>query len=88
MVYIVSYDLSVPGQRYEELFSLIDKEGAWARLGGSAYLLESNKTAVELRDSFKVALDNNDKLYVGIVNAPAAWTGMPDEVTEWIKKRL
>lgn len=88
MVYIVSYDLSVPGQRYEELFSLIDKEGAWARLGGSAYLLESNKTAVELRDSFKAALDNNDKLYVGIVNAPAAWTGMPDEVTEWIKKRL
>lgn len=88
MIYIVSYDLSVPGQRYEELRSLIGKEGAWARLGGSAYLLESNKSAVELRDIFKGALDNNDKLYVGIVKAPAAWTGMSSEVTEWIKQKL
>ena len=88
MIYIVSYDLSVPGQRYQELSSLISKEGAWARLGGSAYLLESDKTAVELRNIFKAALDNNDKLYVGIVKAPAAWTGMSNEVTEWIKQKL
>lgn len=88
MIYIVSYDLRVPGQRYEELSELIKKQGAWARLGGSAYLLESDKSAVELRDCFKSALDANDKLYVGIVTAPAAWTGMSSGVSEWIKKRL
>lgn len=88
MIYIVSYDLSVPGQRYEELSALIKKQGAWARLGGSAFLIESDKTAVELRDIFKAALDSNDKLYVGIVTAPAAWTGMSSGVSEWIKNRL
>ena len=88
MVYIISYDLCAPGRHYEELAELINKEGAWARLGGSAYLLESNKTAVELRDSFKRILDINDKLYVGIVKAPAAWTGMSLEVSDWIKQRL
>ena len=88
MVYIVSYDLSIPGQRYEDISALIRKEGSWARLGGSAYLIESEKSAVELRDTFKVMLDKNDKLYVGKVTAPAAWTGMSEGVSEWIKKRL
>ena len=88
MIYIVSFDLCAPGQRYDDLFSLINKEGKWARLGGSAFLLESDKSAVELRDIFKNVLDGNDKLYVGKVEAPAAWTGMSDEVSEWIKNKL
>lgn len=88
MIYVVSYDLNFPGQRYEDLTALLNKEGAWARIGGSVFLLESDKTPVELRDLFKVVLDSNDKLYVGLVMAPAAWTGMPEKVSEWIKERL
>lgn len=88
MVFIISYDLCLPGQRYDDLIELIKKEGNWARLGGSAYLLESNKTAVEIRDLLKGALDCNDKLYVGKVTAPAAWSGMSEKVSEWIKNKL
>ena len=55
MIYIVTYDLSQPGQNY---------------------------------DKYKTALDSNDQLYVGAVSRPAAWIGMPDDVTEWIKKKL
>lgn len=44
MIYIVSYDLVVPGQKYDELLSLIKSERAWARLGGSAYLVDSDVT--------------------------------------------
>lgn len=88
MIYIVSYDLSEPGQCYEQLVKKIQESAQWAKLGGSAYMIESDKTAVELRDKFIEVLDTNDKLYVGQVNAPAAWFGMPKEVTEWIKKKL
>lgn len=88
MVYIVSCDLNVPGRRCEALSSLIRREGDWARIGGSAFLLESSKTPVELRDIFKGVLDSNDKLYVGQVATPAAWTGLSKEVSDWIKKKL
>ena len=88
MIYIVTYDLVEPGQRYEELIQLIKQGGIWARLGGSAYLIESNFTAVEIRDRYKTVLDVNDKLYVGQVITPAAWTGMSEGVSKWIKEKL
>lgn len=88
MVYIVSYDLKEPGQRYQELIGSITSCGKWARLGQSAYLIVSGESAVSLRDRFKQFLDSNDQLYVGIVKAPAAWVGMSDNVSQWIKKEL
>lgn len=88
MVYIVTYDLQEPGQRYSELLELIKACGNWARLGQSSYLIDCQEAAVQLRDKFISVLDRNDKLYVGQVLAPAAWTGMSEDVTKWIKERL
>ena len=88
MIYIVSYDLSEPGQNYDTLLNKIKEVGSWARLGGSAYLIETQKSAKELRDDFQTILDSNDKLYVGSVSAPAAWAGMPQNVSSWILSKL
>lgn len=88
MIYIVSYDLVEPGQKYEQLLALIKQEPAWARLGGSAYLVDSDETAVALRDKYRRVIDNNDILYVGVVKAPAAWIGLSNEVSNWIKEHL
>ncbi|MBO7415996.1 MAG: hypothetical protein J6U22_05415 [Bacteroidaceae bacterium] len=88
MVYIVSYDLSEPGQKYETLIGKIKESLAWARLGQSAYLVESEQSAVELRNYYRNELDNNDKIYVGKVCAPAAWFGMPKDVTDWILEKV
>lgn len=88
MVYIVTYDLIEPGQRYQELIDMIKKKGPWAKLGESAYLIKSDLTPVQLRDVFKSALDGNDKLYVGQVNAPAAWAGLSDVVSKWVLEEL
>jgi len=89
-IYIVTYDLrkEKSSESYEKLISLIKQDGVWACLGQSSYLIESNKSAVELRDSFNTALDNNDMLYVGTVSAPAAWHGYSQQVTDWIKAKL
>lgn len=87
-VYIVSYDLKNPGQNYEKLLALIKSYGKWARLGGSAYLVVSTQTAVQIRDNLKLALDSNDQLFVGTLTLPAAWAGMPDEVSNWIRNNL
>ena len=89
-VYIVTYDLrgEADSQSYLRLINLIKEDGVWACLGGSSYLIESERTPVELRDKFKSVLDKDDMLFVGVVNAPAAWYGYSKEVTEWIKSKL
>jgi hypothetical protein len=81
--YIISYDLSNPGKNYEDLLKKI-KSYSWARLGGSAYVVVSANTAVEIRDNLKTVLDSNDKLFVGTVVPQAAWTGLPEEVSKWL----
>lgn len=85
MIYIVYFDFTEPRWGRDVLINRIKESDAWARLGGGAYLVKSNKTAKELRDYYRTGLDNvNDKIYVGEVKAPAAWYGMPKDVSDWI----
>jgi hypothetical protein len=77
-----------PGQNYEQLLHVIKTYGSWARLGGSAYLINTEATPAQVRDYLRQALDRNDKLYVGVSTAPSAWTGLPDQVSKWIQANL
>ena len=86
-VLIVSYDLAMPGQNYERLLKRIKEYKEWARLGGSAYLVYTDNGPVQVRDYLSPALDQNDQLYVGVAPAPAAWIGMPEDVSQWIQAR-
>lgn len=89
-VYIVTYDLKgeSTSERYNRLIELIKEEGVWACLGGSSYLIESERTPVELRDKYNSVLLRDDMLYVSIVSAPAAWRGYSQQVTDWIKQKM
>ncbi|MFK5895066.1 MAG: SinR family protein [Pseudomonadota bacterium] len=86
--YIISYDLSSPGQSYENVHKIIKEHFAWAKLGGSAYIILTEETAVQIRDKISSVMDSNDQLFVGAVNAPAAWVGMGDEVSNWLMNNL
>lgn len=88
MVYIISYDLGKPTQRYNELAGRIRQYPSWAWLGQSVYLIETNSTAVEIRDNLKEFIDGNDKLFVGKIGAPAAWKGYSEDISNWIKLKL
>ena len=84
LVLIVSYDLVNPGQNYGPLIQAIKASDSWARLGGSAYLIATNDEPKIVRDRLNLHLDQNDKLYVGTAPAPAAWFGLPEDVSNWI----
>lgn len=86
--YIVSYDLISPGQNYENVHRVIKDYPAWARLGGSAYIILTNETAVQIRDKINSVMDGNDQIFVAAINAPAAWFGLGDEVSEWLMNNL
>jgi hypothetical protein len=83
-VLIVIYDLTNPGQNRGQLITMIKKYKAWARLGGSAYLVKTDDSPAEVRDKLKRVLIAGDKIYVGLAKAPAAWRGMSDDVSKWI----
>ena len=74
-VLFVSYDLVHPGQNYQRLLGLIKSYQSWARLGGSAYLILTDASPVQVRDYLTTALDENDKLFVGAAPTPSAWRG-------------
>ena len=84
-VLIISYDLTNPGRNYEPLIKRIKELGPWARLGGSAYLVLTQYTVVQVRDYLWHVMDKSDKIYVGISLPPSAWAGMPNDVSEWIR---
>ncbi|KGL59098.1 hypothetical protein [Polaribacter sp. Hel1_85] len=86
--YIISYDLNSAGQNYEDVLKVIKEHDGWARLGGSAYIVISKKSAIEIRDSLMEVTDSNDQIFVGTVKAPSAWFGLGDEVSDWLKKNL
>ncbi len=87
-VFIVTYDLKEPGQRYDDLIAKIKNYGSWAKLGYSCFLISTNDTVVQVRDRLKEVLDANDKLYVGQASSPAAWSNLPEDVSNWIKSNL
>lgn len=84
---IVTYDLRNPGRNYETLLKRIKAYANWARLGGSSYIImvENVTSASQHRDFLLEVLDANDKLYVSGLGKDAAWYGLGDEVSNWIK---
>lgn len=87
-VLIITYDLITPGKNYEILLQRIKANNAWAKLGGSSYLIITESTPAQIRDHLKAVLDANDKLFVSVINAPAAWTGLSEQVANWIRNNL
>jgi len=83
-ILIITYDLISPGQNYEKLLRKIKAYRAWARLGGSSYLIATDSTVVQVRDNLLTVLDRNDKLFVGACPVPSAWQGLPEDVSKWI----
>lgn len=83
--YIITYDLVNPGRNYEGLLQRIKAYHGWARLGGSSYLIMTDQTAIQIRDNLLEILDSTDKLYVGLMGDTAAWFGLGDEVSNWIR---
>jgi hypothetical protein len=83
-VLIISYDLTKPGQNYEPLIQRIKGLGAWAKLGGSSYLILTQYNPVQVRDHLWQVMDKSDILFVGTCPAPAAWANMPPDVNTWI----
>lgn len=85
---LVGYDLNRPGQNYDGLIQALKRTGWWHHLD-STWLLRTEETPIELRDRLMRHIDAGDELLViEVTNQAAAWTGINQSGSEWIKNYL
>lgn len=86
--YIVTYDLKKSGQNYTCITGKLEKYPAYWHMQGSVWIIESTKTAAQIRDDLVACLDQNDNLFVGKLSGEAAWQGFTTKGTNWLKSLL
>ena len=86
--YIITYDLSQPGRNYADLYARIRSYGTWATITESSWAIVTEQSPVAVRDHLSPALDSNDMLFVSTLGGSAAWLGLSDEISDWLKKNL
>lgn len=87
MVYLISYDLNQSGQNYKDLYETIKSasNGTWMHYLDSTWIIQSSRSADEISNILKPALDNNDSLLVfEVQNQYAGW--LPEEAWDYLKK--
>jgi hypothetical protein len=72
-LYLVTYDLKVPGQDYPALTQALNSMAAKRILLSTWLLRRENTTTTELRDYFWKVMDANDRLLVMEWAGQAAW---------------
>lgn len=86
--YIVTYDLKQAGQNYTCLIKKLEAYPVHWHMQGSVWIIQTAKSAVQIRDELSQCLDTNDNLFVGHLGGEAAWNGFSDAGTSWLKKQL
>ncbi|PCI49384.1 MAG: CRISPR-associated protein Cas2 [Oceanospirillales bacterium] len=85
---VITYDLKKSGQNYEGVIEAIKSFGGWARVQGSVWYVKTTLSASAVRDSLLRHIDSNDSLFVtDATNNDAAWYGLTDEVSDYLKQQ-
>lgn len=88
MKYIVSYELKDPSRNYQGLIEEIKNSPGWAMITESSFIVDTQETAVSLRNRLNGKIDSNDIVYVCRLDREAAWYGLSEDVSNWIKNNL
>lgn len=87
--YLISYDLRQPGRNYTNLIAEIKSlSGSWCHCLESVWLIKHSGSASIIIDRLLPHIDKNDALVVIEVTSDAAWYGLDEERTKWMKRSL
>lgn len=65
-VYTVSYDLQIPGQKYNDMLAYLRRLDSF-HAQKSMWFVNTTWTPQELRDALQQFIDANDKLFVSVI---------------------
>jgi hypothetical protein len=87
----ISYDLNQPGRDYGPLIARIKDLGVqgWCHPLESLWLIVTPSTPVTVRDDLRRYIDQSSKLLVlDVSHDPAAWFGLPQDISDWLIANL
>lgn len=86
--YIISYDLVKAGAKdYTNLYNAIKSLGKWAKVVESTWVVVSELSIVEVRDSLTLHMDATDRIIVAKSGNAGAWKNVICS-NEWLKTNL
>lgn len=89
-LYLICYDLNKQ-KDYPALYEAIKSIGTdWCRVVDSTWFVVTHHSASDIHNTLRRASDSDDSLFVLRVATPAqaAWIGLDDDVSAWLKSRL
>lgn len=86
-LYQISYDLRKQ-RNYEALFECIKAYGAWCHALESTWVISTSQSAAQVRDNLRLAMDGDDGLLVTRLSGEAAWYGLSETISTWLKAQL
>ena len=86
-IYMISYDLTRPGQDYKDVRDTIESLGAWCHYLESNYLVKTSLSITDVNDKITKYLDGSDRLLVcEIVKPISGW--LTKKQWDWINSNL
>lgn len=86
-VYQISYDLRKQ-RNYDALYERIKRYEDWRHILESNWVVVTNQSATQIRDNLKAVMDQDDGLFVTRLQGEAAWYGLGQENSIWLKQVL
>lgn len=86
-VYQISYDLRKQ-RNYDGLYQRLKAYGTYCRALESTWLIATSDTATMIRDNLSQVMDGDDGLIVTRLQGGAAWRGLDNEISGWLKQQL
>ena len=86
-MYVVALHLTGEPGSYEPLNAALQKLGDWSNRLPGAWLVQSNRSSREIRDTLKPLIGANDRVFVAQITRNWAATNMGAGFPEWIGRR-
>ena len=83
--YIIIFDLKSPILNKKKLIAGIQSSQNWAKINESTFVITASLTAEEIRNQLLNLIYEGDKIYVSLLGNFAAWYGLDEQVSNWLR---
>jgi len=85
MLYMISYDLKMPGRDYSALYATIKGCGAWWHYLGSTWIVKTSQTISDVATLLRSTIDQNDSIIIVDITGRTRDGWLPQKAWDWIR---
>jgi len=82
--YLVTYDLNQQGQNYPCIIKKLEAYPTHWHMQKSVWIVQTDASAFAIASDLESCLDSNDNLLVTRLTEDSAWSGFPEQGSNWL----